>query len=212
VAVGQTVTAEVELVKEDYMVVSLPEHGHATALVGTKDFNLRNVDVHTKFQPRQTLKCIVKALPTTALGHRTVLALKDDADATAAKKRKTDKESSEDKGKKKSARPSADELIGSILKGTVSAVKPLQVEVKLANRWRGRVHITEAGLGEGSKGLAGKFTVEDEIEAEVLGIAHAPDGSDTGEVAVHAVSLFCLLSERHPVLGIRLPVSVTPKA
>jgi hypothetical protein len=69
--------------------------------------------------------------------------------------------------------------------GTITAVRPLQLEVKLANRWRGRVHITEANLpmsGPKDKAsLAANFKLDDEIEVEVLGVVKAGDGGDTGE-------------------------------
>ena len=58
-------------------------------------------------------------------------------------------------------------------------MRPLQLEVKLANKWRGRVHITEANVGSKAT-LAGTFNVDQEIEAEVLGTAKALDSSDTG--------------------------------
>ena len=63
--------------------------------------------------------------------------------------------------------------------GVITAVRPLQLEVRLANKWRGRVHITEA-LITGKATLAGTFKVDQEIEAEVLGTAKALDSSDTG--------------------------------
>jgi hypothetical protein len=48
------------------------------------------------------------------------------------------------------------------------------------------VHITEARLQPGDAGLAAKFKVGDKVEAEVLGVAQAADGSNTG---AHACSL-----------------------
>jgi len=173
VALEEEVDVEVQLVKEDYLVVSLPNCGGIIGYVGTKEFNLRLVDVHTLWQPGAKLKALVKKLPCEQTGGRLLLSLKDNG----SRKRKA--EGDGDKTKKK-GRPSVEELVGTIVKGTVSAVKSLQVEVKLSNKWRGRIYITEAALKETSAGLAGKFKIDEEVEAEVLGIAKSPDGNDTG--------------------------------
>ena len=70
--------------------------------------------------------------------------------------------------------------MGTVVAGTVSAVKATHLDVTLSNRWRGRVHITEAALQPADAGLAAKFAVGDPLEAEVLGVAQASDGSNTG--------------------------------
>jgi ribosomal protein S1 len=70
--------------------------------------------------------------------------------------------------------------VGTVVAGTVSAVKATHLDVTLSNRWRGRVHITEAALQPADAGLAAKFAVGDPLEAEVLGVAQASDGSNTG--------------------------------
>jgi hypothetical protein len=70
--------------------------------------------------------------------------------------------------------------VGTVVAGTVAAVKATHLDVTLSNRWRARVHITEAALLPTDAGLAAKFAVGDPLEAEVLGVAQASDGSNTG--------------------------------
>jgi hypothetical protein len=70
------VAAEVELVKEEYLVVTLPQHGNTLAVLPTKDWNLRLVDVHAAFQPRQRIAAVVHATASPSTGHRLLLAAK----------------------------------------------------------------------------------------------------------------------------------------
>lgn len=47
--VGAAVGAVVEVVKEDYLVASLPECGHAIAFVQSRDLNVMHVDARRRF-------------------------------------------------------------------------------------------------------------------------------------------------------------------
>jgi hypothetical protein len=75
-AEGEEVAAEVELVKEEYLVVTLPQHANTLAVLPTKDWNLRLVDVHAAFQPRQRVAAVVHATASPSTGHRLLLAAK----------------------------------------------------------------------------------------------------------------------------------------
>jgi len=178
--VAETVESKVLLVKEDYLVVDI---AGAIGFVASKSWNVRLLEVHQVYRPGQTVAATVTALPESATGGRLLLSPKAE-EGEKSKKRKSEG-SEADKGKKK-GRPSSEELVGTIIKGTITAVRPLQLEVKLANRWRGRVHITEANLpmsGPKDKAsLAANFKLDDEIEVEVLGVVKAGDGGDTGSL------------------------------
>jgi hypothetical protein len=73
--VGEEVAVEVELVKEEYLVVTLPQHNNALAVLPTKEWNLRLVDVHATFQPRQRLAATVFSAASPATGNRLLLSV-----------------------------------------------------------------------------------------------------------------------------------------
>ncbi|GBG61584.1 hypothetical protein CBR_g22381 [Chara braunii] len=71
----EVVKVEVELVKNEYLVVSLPNHGGAIGFAATHDYNLRNVDAHEVFWPGQRFKAIVQSLADERSGGRMLLLL-----------------------------------------------------------------------------------------------------------------------------------------
>ena len=59
--VGAKVEGVVELVKDDYLVLSLPAQQHAIAFAATGDFNLGPTQEGRKFSPGQKLTAVVAA-------------------------------------------------------------------------------------------------------------------------------------------------------
>jgi rRNA biogenesis protein RRP5 len=53
----QKVTAVVELIKDDYLVLSLPDQGNAICFASTGDYNLQVKDAHQRYQPGQRYVC-----------------------------------------------------------------------------------------------------------------------------------------------------------
>lgn len=49
----QKVEAVVQLVKDDYLVFTLPQFGNAVAYAATKDYNWQGTDPHKTFKPGQ---------------------------------------------------------------------------------------------------------------------------------------------------------------
>jgi len=67
--VGARVDAVVELVKDDYLVVSLPAQQHAIAFAAAGDFNLSGpAQGRRQFTPGQKLSGVVAALATPENG------------------------------------------------------------------------------------------------------------------------------------------------
>lgn len=58
----------VELVKDDYLVLSLPEQEAAIGCAGVAGFNQRSLDPHARFRPGQRLPAILAALSSAATG------------------------------------------------------------------------------------------------------------------------------------------------
>jgi hypothetical protein len=68
------VAAVVELIKDDYLVVSLPDAGNAIGFVATKDFNQLGIDSHSRFSLGEKLLASVAVLPEPATGEARLLA------------------------------------------------------------------------------------------------------------------------------------------
>lgn len=64
----EQVSAVVELVKEDYLVLSLPKYGQALGFAAVNDFNLQNEEGRTAFKLGQQVQARVIALPSSQTG------------------------------------------------------------------------------------------------------------------------------------------------
>ncbi len=60
--------ARVELAKDDYAVLSLPEHGNALGFAPASDFNLRPGDAARSFAPGQRVTATVAAAASPETG------------------------------------------------------------------------------------------------------------------------------------------------
>ncbi len=121
------VSAEVELVKAEYIVVSLPAHGGAIGFVQVHEYNARAKEpLEAHYAPGQALEVVVKELASADTDGRLLLApAKEEADAPA--------------GEAVAAR-------GKAQQGTVVAVTPLELHIKLDSGRYGRLHATQLPL------------------------------------------------------------------
>lgn len=60
--------AVVELVKDDYLVLSLPKHKHAIGFAATTDYNIQEQKSPAAFQLGQQMQARVAALPSICSG------------------------------------------------------------------------------------------------------------------------------------------------
>ena len=60
--------AQVELAKDDYAVLSLPQHGAALGYAAAADFNSAAHDARPRFSAGQALNAVVAALPGPTTG------------------------------------------------------------------------------------------------------------------------------------------------
>ena len=68
VQVGARVAAHVELAKDEYAVLSLPQHGAALGYAAAADFNSAARDARPRFSAGQALNAVVAALPSPSTG------------------------------------------------------------------------------------------------------------------------------------------------
>ncbi|KAK9804637.1 hypothetical protein WJX73_002075 [Symbiochloris irregularis] len=157
---GQKVKARIELVRAEYVVVSVSGQGSAVGCAATQAWNQRSLDPHARFRPGQTVSATIAALPSPDTGDRLLLTLPLDAAPLSA---------ATQNGVGDKERLHA----GGIVKGTVAVVNPLDVEVHLPRGQRGRVHVTEVEDGARLLNPLARFSVGDSVEAVCLGRCEA---------------------------------------
>lgn len=128
--VHQTVNAVVEIVKENYLVLSIPECNFDIGYASLTDYNTQ------KFPPRQYVNgqsviATIMALPNPATAGRLLLLLKSMSEVGET--------SSSKRAKKKSSYD-----VGALVQAEVTEIKPLELKVKFGSGFHGRVHVTEA--------------------------------------------------------------------
>ncbi|CAM6099604.1 unnamed protein product [Calypogeia fissa] len=123
------VTALVELVKDEHLVLSLPDHDNMIAFASTRDYNLRFLDPHQRYQPGQRLKAIVQNLPQPSTGGRVLLLLVNTNEQVAPERKKARKNFKCDPG--------------SLVEGEVISVDSSTLTLAVGRNFKGTIHITE---------------------------------------------------------------------
>ncbi|CAL5418093.1 unnamed protein product [Camellia sinensis] len=151
--VHQTVDAMVEIVKDTYLVLSIPQYNFAVGYASLTDYSTQ------KFPPRQYVngqsswwltECVgsvnkdymrrdsrnsviatIMALPSPATAGRLLLLLKSISEVTET--------SSSKRAKKKSGYD-----VGAVVQAEITEIKTLELKLKFGSGFHGRVHITEA--------------------------------------------------------------------
>ena len=149
---GKTVDAVVQLVHENCLVASLPDHKNAIAFVSFKSMNQQLIDAHGYFHCGQKIQCEVCESPSESTNSRTILQ-------TRPLKKKAS-------GRKKSEQASGKLVPGTWTTGIVESVQPLQIGLRLKNNIKGRLHITE--LAEDMSDMS-DLAFGKEIRVRVLG-------------------------------------------
>jgi rRNA biogenesis protein RRP5 len=149
---GEMVDAQIQLVKEDYAVVSLPRYGDALAYCSLKSYNQRDKPF-SKFKVGILLKGSVVAVAGVAGSKRTVLAMP----AEIAQSQELGKIKGSEKDVKAVAqRPILNAIDaqyslledlkpGCIVKCKVKSLNANQVNVIIGSNLAGRIHVTEIG-------------------------------------------------------------------
>ncbi|CAK9319362.1 unnamed protein product [Citrullus colocynthis] len=157
---NQTVHTVVEAVKENYLVLSLPEFGHAIGYASTYDYNTQRL--HQKqFTIGQRVVASVVALPCPSTFGRLLLLLKSISEAIVTP------------GSKRSKKNSSCE-VGSLVHAEIIDIQPLEMRLKFGVGLRGRVHVTEVSnmLHETSEAPFGNFRVGQTIVARIVAEAN----------------------------------------
>lgn len=156
--VHQTVNAVVEIVKDSYLVLSIPEYNFAIGCASLNDYNTQ------KLPPRhyangQRVTATVMALPSPATSGRLLLLLKSVSEATVT--------SSSKRAKKKSSYD-----VGALVQAEITEIRPLEIKVKFGSGLYGRVHITEANDGNGVEDPFKGYKVGQTLTAAIISKAN----------------------------------------
>ncbi|CAN6476370.1 unnamed protein product [Victoria cruziana] len=128
VALGHTVNAVVELIKDSYLVLSLPEHGHAIGYALLSDYNTQKLS-WKKYVEGARVVATIGALPCPPSG-RLLLLLKSLSEQV--------KSSSSRKDRKITSLS-----VGSIVEAEITDIRAAEILVKFSRGLHGRIYITE---------------------------------------------------------------------
>ncbi|KAL1204733.1 rRNA biogenesis protein RRP5 [Cardamine amara subsp. amara] len=127
--VHQRVNAVVEIVKEQYLVLSIPENGYTIGYASVSDYNTQKLPVK-QFSNGQSVVASVKTLQNPLTSGRLLLLLDSVSGASETSHSK--------KAKKKSSCE-----VGSVVHTEITEIKPFELRVNFGHSFRGRIHITE---------------------------------------------------------------------
>ncbi|KAK9723955.1 hypothetical protein RND81_05G036900 [Saponaria officinalis] len=150
--VHERVNAVVEIVKEDYLVVSLTEYNFAIGCTAVTDYNTQKLQ-HKRFSSGETIVANIMALPSESTGNRMLLLLESSGLSSSSKKAKK--------------RGGYD--VGSLVQAEITYVKPLELRVKFESGMRGRVYITETNDEDVVEEPFSSYKVGQILAAKIVG-------------------------------------------
>ncbi|KAL9228093.1 hypothetical protein vseg_003707 [Gypsophila vaccaria] len=146
------VNAVVEIVKEEYLVVSLPEHNFAIGYTAVTDYNTQKLQ-QRRFSSGENIVANIMALPSESTGNRMLLLLESGSLSSSSKKAKK--------------RGECD--VGSLVQVEITNIKPLELRVKFGSGLRGRVYITETSDENAVEDPFSSYKVGQILAAKIVG-------------------------------------------
>ncbi|KAJ6839615.1 rRNA biogenesis protein RRP5 [Iris pallida] len=154
----QTVDAVVETVKENYLVVSIPEYGHTIGYASVVDYNTQKLP-NRSFVNGQSVRATIGELPNPDSFGRLLLLLKSLSGFSET--------SSSKRAKKRSNYD-----VGSLVEAEIIDMKPLELILKFSNGLRGRIHITEVNEDHSLENPFVKFRIGQLVNAKIVASTH----------------------------------------
>ncbi|KAG9134768.1 hypothetical protein Leryth_001080 [Lithospermum erythrorhizon] len=152
--VNRNVNAIVEIVKEHYLVLSLPEYGNAIGFASLNDYNTQKLPPK-QFSVGQSVIATIMALPTSSCG-RLLLLLKSISEVDAASP------------SSKRAKRMSSYNVGSLVDAEITEIKPLELRLKFGSGFEGRVHITEVIEGSAVEKPFSNFKIGQTTKARIV--------------------------------------------
>uniref|UniRef100_A0ACD5U8W5 Uncharacterized protein n=1 Tax=Avena sativa TaxID=4498 RepID=A0ACD5U8W5_AVESA len=151
---NEEVNAVVEIVKDSYVVLSVPEYNNAIGFAPLMDYNSQLLP-HHHYDNGQRITVVVGSIPSSDRSGRLILLLKASAQESRL--------SSSKRVKKKS-----DHKVGSLVEAEIIDIKPLELNLKFGANLHGRVHITEVLDENCSDNPFSKLRIGQKVHARIV--------------------------------------------
>ncbi|XP_021753643.1 rRNA biogenesis protein RRP5-like isoform X2 [Chenopodium quinoa] len=162
----ETVKAVVEVVKEDYLVLSLPEHNYSVGYAAVTDYNMQRLR-RKQFSTGETVVATIMALPSDLTAGRLLLLLEScNGSLETSISKKAKKRSGYD--------------IGSLVHAEITDIKPLEMWLKFGMGFRGRVHIAEVNDEIGVEDPFSAYKVGQTLTARIVANSVKPVNNKKG--------------------------------
>ncbi|GAB4851487.1 hypothetical protein Ancab_030889 [Ancistrocladus abbreviatus] len=161
-----TVNAIVEIVKEEYLVLSLPEYNYAIGYAATSDYNTQKLP-RRQFSGGESVVATVISLPSSTTIGRSLLLLDSLSQVMET--------SSSKRMKKKSGYD-----VGSIVQGEITDIKPLELRLKFGIGFHGRIHITEVSDNNDVENPFSNYKLGQTLTAQIVARSTQPKRSRKG--------------------------------
>eukprot|EP00833_Pecoramyces_ruminatium_P009056 jgi/Orpsp1_1/1183088/evm.model.c7180000083776.1 len=138
-AKGKNVDAVVQLVKQNYIIVSLPKYNQQFAYLSENGYNKPEINHTVKYKIGQSLSATTLGIIKNEVGfERLILKLNASTKSDVADTRRLIKDPID-----KSITALEDLIPGKEIKGRIKGVKKTQINVTIGSNLKGRIHITE---------------------------------------------------------------------
>lgn len=159
----QTVNAVIEIVKEDYLVLSLPEYDYSIGYASIVDYNTQKLP-RKQYVNGQSITATIMALPSPSTAGRLLLLLKSISNVAET--------SGSKRAKKKSSYN-----VGSLVQAEITEIKPLELRVQFGLGFSGRIHITEVSHGSIVDHPFSNFRVGQTVPAKIVAKSDSKKGN-----------------------------------
>lgn len=156
----QTVTAVVEIVKESYLVVSIPENNYTIGYVQLSDYNTQRFP-RKQFLNGQSVVATVTALPSPETSGRLLLLL-NEVRASSSKRTKSSYK------------------VGSLVEAEITEIKAFELKLKFGFGFHGRVHITEVHDANLPENPFSGYKIGQTVTARIVSKPNEKDSSRNG--------------------------------
>ncbi|XP_027363474.1 rRNA biogenesis protein RRP5 [Abrus precatorius] len=157
----QMVNAVVEIVKENYLVVSIPDNDSTIGYASVSDYNTQRLP-HKQFLNGQSVVATVMALPSPETSGRLLLLLNE---VNTSSSKRTKKSSYK---------------VGSLVEAEITDIKSLEMKLKFGFGIHGRVHITEVHDAKVLENPFSGYKIGLKVTAKIVAKPNESDGNRKG--------------------------------
>lgn len=158
----QTVNAVVEIVKENYLVVSIPENDYNIGYASVSDYNTQRFP-HKQYLHGQSILATVMALPSSETSGRLLLLLNEVNETSSSKRTKK-----------------SSYKVGTLVEAEITDFKTFELKLKFGCGLHGRIHITEVHDGNVLENPFSSYKIGQTVTARIVAKPNEMDGNRKG--------------------------------